>query len=129
MIVNLQERIQHDKAVLKHTDRSKTRAFHYRDLRKAVAGLRHFLGLLGPVSDWYCIHGYEGSWRDTGDPYWGGLQMDKSFMRAYGPDMLHAYHGYANVWLPLDQIIVAERARRSRGFFPWPNTAHYCHLI
>jgi hypothetical protein len=24
---------------------------------------------------WECIHGGEGSWGDTGDPYWGGLQM------------------------------------------------------
>src|SRR5204862_425389 len=26
---------------------------------------------------WLCIHRYEGSWRDSGDPYWGGLQRDR----------------------------------------------------
>jgi len=32
---------------------------------------------------WLCIHRYEGSWRDSGDPYWGGLQMDRGFMHSY----------------------------------------------
>src|SRR5262245_37720267 len=37
------------------------------------------------MSAWMCIDRYEGSWTDSGDPYWGGLQMDQSFMTAYAP--------------------------------------------
>jgi len=56
--------------------------------------------------------------------------MDRSFMQSYGSDMIRKYGGYANVWSPLDQMIVAERAYRAgRGFYPWPNTARYCGLI
>ena len=78
---------------------------------------------------WLCIHRFEGSWGDPGDPYWGGLQMNRSFMRSYATrDLLR--RGWANRWTPLEQMWVAERAHRSgRGFFPWPNTAHYCNLI
>ena len=78
---------------------------------------------------WLCIHRYEGSWWDSGDPYWGGLQMDRSFMRAYAPPAL-LRRGWANRWTPLEQMWVAERAHRSgRGFSPWPNTARACNLI
>jgi len=78
---------------------------------------------------WLCIHHYEGSWRDSGDPYWGGLQMDRGFMHSYAaPDLLR--RGLANSWSPLEQMWVAERAYRSgRGFYPWPNTARNCGLI
>jgi len=31
---------------------------------------------------WLWIHRFEGSWADSGDPYWGGLPMDRSFIRA-----------------------------------------------
>ena len=78
---------------------------------------------------WLCIHHYEGSWTDTGDPYWGGLQMDRGFMYSYGRDMLRRYGGFANRWPPLAQMWVAERAWRTRGFYPWPNTARMCGLI
>lgn len=78
---------------------------------------------------WLCIHRYEGSWRDSGDPYWGGLQMDRGFMRAYAPELL-LRRGLANRWTPLEQMWVAERALRSgRGFYPWPNTARLCGLL
>lgn len=78
---------------------------------------------------WLCIHRYEGSWADSGDPYWGGLQMDRGFMYTYAPRVL-LRRGFANQWTPLEQMWVAERAHRSgRGFYPWPNTARYCGLI
>jgi hypothetical protein len=78
---------------------------------------------------WLCIHRYEGSWRDPGAPYYGGLQMDLSFQRHYGARLLQT-KGTADHWLPLEQIWVAERAHRSgRGFYPWPNTARACGLI
>lgn len=77
---------------------------------------------------WVCIHGHEADWQDADDPYWGGLQMDRGFMLAYGRDAMARHHGgWADTWTPAEQIVVAERAYRSgRGFGPWPNTAHYC---
>lgn len=81
------------------------------------------------LSAWLCIHRYEGSWTDPNPPYYGGLQMDMSFMQAYGGQLLRT-KGTADHWTPLEQIWVAERAYRSgRGFYPWPNTARGCGLI
>lgn len=83
---------------------------------------------------WLCIHRYERhpaqGWRTrTGNGYYGGLQMDLSFQRAYGQELLRR-KGTADNWTPLEQMWVAERAYRSgRGFYPWPNTARSCGLI
>jgi hypothetical protein len=78
---------------------------------------------------WRCIQRHEGPWRDAWDPYWGGLQMDRSFMLAYAPRYL-LRRGWANRWSPVEQMWVAERAYRAgRGFYPWPNTARACGLI
>jgi hypothetical protein len=77
---------------------------------------------------WLCIHRFEGSWRDSGDPYWGGLQMDRGFMLRYAPRLL-LRRGWANQWSPLEQMWVAEHALRGRGFMPWPNSARYCGLL
>jgi hypothetical protein len=74
---------------------------------------------------WLCIHRYEGSWADPGSPYWGGLQMDLSFQQTYGGWLLQ-HKGTADHWSALEQIWVAVRAARSRGFSPWPNTARSC---
>jgi hypothetical protein len=75
-----------------------------------------------------CIHHFEGSWTDGSGPYYGGLQMDLGFQAAYGRQLLRT-KGTADHWTPLEQIWVAERAARSRGFYPWPNTARFCGLI
>ena len=81
------------------------------------------------LTDWMCIHRYEGSWTDPNGPYYGGLQMDMSFMQAYGGELLRL-KGTADHWTSLEQVWVAERAYRSgRGFYPWPNTARWCGLI
>ena len=78
---------------------------------------------------WRCIQRYEGSWRDDGAPYYGGLQMDLSFQRAYGSHLLRR-KGTAEKWTPVEQMWVAERAYKAgRGFYPWPNTARACGLI
>jgi resuscitation-promoting factor RpfB len=83
---------------------------------------------------WMCIHRYErhpgqGWATHTGNGYYGGLQMDISFQRAYGPELLRR-KGTADKWTAIEQMWVAERAYRSgRGFYPWPNTARYCGLI
>ena len=78
---------------------------------------------------WTCIQRYEGAWTDPHPPYFGGLQMDLSFQRAYGGDLLRR-KGTADRWTPVEQMWVAERAYRSgRGFYPWPHTARVCGLL
>lgn len=83
---------------------------------------------------WQCIHRYERNptqgWKThTGNGYYGGLQMDLSFQRSYGPKLLRN-KGTADNWTWYEQMWVAERAHHSgRGFYPWPNTARYCGLI
>jgi Transglycosylase-like domain len=101
--------------------------------RKAGARKRQAYGL-PRMTAWLCIHRYERhasqGWRtNTGNGFYGGLQMDISFQRAYGPDLLRS-KGTADRWLPIEQIWVAERAYRSgRGFYPWPSTARSCGLM
>jgi hypothetical protein len=75
-----------------------------------------------------CIHHYEGSWTDAGGPYYGGLQMDLGFQGTYAPHLLRT-KGTADHWTPLEQIWTAEKAAKSRGFNPWPNTARFCGLL
>jgi len=81
-------------------------------------------------SGFMCIHRYEGAWNaNTGNGYYGGLQMDYTFMHAYGSEFLRAY-GTADRWPPAVQIAVAMRAYLSgRGFYPWPNSARLCGLL
>ncbi len=79
---------------------------------------------------WLCIHRHEGAWNaNTGNGYYGGLQMDIAFQARYGRALLRR-KGTADRWLPIEQIWVAERAYRDgRGFTPWPNTARRCGLL
>jgi hypothetical protein len=94
------------------------RSKHAHQRAKHPPHLRQFL----------CIHRYEARWTDTGAPYYGGLQMDVSFQQSYG-GWLYVRKGTADHWSPLEQIWTAEKALKSRGFWPWPNTARYCGLI
>jgi hypothetical protein len=83
------------------------------------------------LSAWLCIHRHEGPWNAaTGNGYYGGLQMDATFMGMYGASLV-LLKGYANNWTPLEQIWVAVNAafRHGRGFHPWPKTARMCGLI
>jgi hypothetical protein len=75
-----------------------------------------------------CIHRYEGSWRDGSAPYYGGLQMDVGFQQTYG-GWLFRTKGTADHWAPLEQIWTAEKALRTRGFWPWPSTARLCGAL
>jgi hypothetical protein len=106
---------------------------------------------VGSVPAWLCIHNGtpvaggrpgtagsgEGAWNDAGDPYWGGLQMDRSFMASYGADFIAEHRGQgwgglglADSWTPREQMVAAERARASgRGYAPWPLTARRCGLL
>jgi len=79
-------------------------------------------------TQWLCIHHHEGAWKDPSAPYYGGLQMDIEFQQTYGRTLLQA-KGTADHWSPLEQMWVAERAYKTRGFWPWPNTARYCGLL
>jgi hypothetical protein len=80
-------------------------------------------------SEWRCIHRFEGPWTDPNSPYYGGLQMDLGFQRAYGPELLRR-KGTADHWAPYEQMWIAERALRAgRGFYPWPLAARRCGLI
>lgn len=87
------------------------------------------------VPDWlrsafYCIHRYEGAWNaNTGNGYYGGLQMDLQFQSLYGSDFMRQW-GTADNWPVWAQMQAAIRAYQSgRGFYPWPNTARACGLI
>ena len=78
---------------------------------------------------WLCIQSYEGRWNDPNAPYYGGLQMDLQFQRAYGRYLLRR-KGTANRWSPEEQMWTAEKAfRAGRGFYPWPVSARRCGLI
>jgi hypothetical protein len=72
---------------------------------------------------------HHGKWAaNTGNGYYGGLQMDLSFQRTYGGNLL-ATKGTANNWTMLEQMWAAERAYSSgRGFGPWPNTRKSCGI-
>lgn len=82
------------------------------------------------ADDFNCIHRYEGAWTsNTGNGYYGGLQMDLEFQRLYGADFL-ARFGTADSWPSWAQLQAAARAYAAgRGFGPWPNTARACGLI
>lgn len=64
----------------------------------------------------------------TGNGYYGGLQMDRSFQQTYAPG-LYRTKGTADNWTPEEQMRAAGRAIRTRGFTPWPNTARMCGLL
>jgi len=80
------------------------------------------------LADWMCIHHWEGAWNDRGGLYWGGLQMSITFQERYG-GWIYKRKGTADHWTPLEQIWTAENALKTRGFWPWPNTARMCGLI
>jgi hypothetical protein len=83
---------------------------------------------------WLCLYRHERhprhGWRtNTGNGFYGGLQMDRRFMAMYGARLLRE-KGPAHRWSPLEQMWVGERALRAgRGFHPWPNSGRACGLI
>ena len=84
-----------------------------------------------------CIHRYEGSWRaNTGNGYYGGLQMDREFQQTFGWIRIHGSRmqfisqwGYAHNWPVWAQLQTGRNGYRARGWYPWPNTARICGLI
>jgi hypothetical protein len=115
------------------TDRETLRLWQRRSAFAAVDIARHSLDATIPPSlnaSFVCIHHYEGAWNaNTGNGYYGGLQMDIVFQGRYGADFLRLW-GTADNWPPWAQLQAAVRAYQSgRGFYPWPNTARACGLI
>lgn len=106
---------------------AKTRSA-YLEMLAEIKRQRQSEGALTP--DWACIHSYEGAWNaNTGNGYYGGLQMDYNFMSKYGPEFL-ANWGTADNWPVYAQVTAANRAKNSgRGYWPWPNTARLCGLL
>ncbi len=74
-----------------------------------------------------CIHSHEGSWTAVSwsGPYYGGLQMDRSFMQHYGAAYLSRF-GDARHWPPALQVAAAYRAVHAVGYSPWPSSAAVC---
>jgi hypothetical protein len=115
------------------TDRATLRLWQARSARAALAVAQHAgpaaipAGLRGAF---FCIHRYEGAWgSNTGNGYYGGLQMDLQFQGLYGPEFLRRW-GTADNWPVWAQLQAAVRAYESgRGFGPWPNTARACGLL
>jgi hypothetical protein len=116
------------KVKLAHCRASKWLRSELEKLRPRPIVYSTYQGLPPHYSAWLCIHKYEGSWTDSGDPYWGGLQMDRNFMETFASRSLLS-RGWANSWTPLEQMWVAEKAYNESGFHRWPNTARYCGLL
>ena len=105
------------------------RLWLYRAWRLRAARARHRAHHPPHLAEWLCIHRLEGSWTDPNSPYYGGLQMDISFQRIYGPSLLRR-KGTADHWAPYEQMWIAERAvEAARGFYPWPLAARRCGLL
>ncbi len=63
-----------------------------------------------------------GNWSiNTGNGYYGGLQMDMSFWRTYG----NSVASRPDLASKAEQINAAERAYSSRGLSPWPTCGKY----
>jgi hypothetical protein len=101
----------------------------YRDYRSHTSYYRYLRSARLPGL--MCIHSHEGAWNSYNPAgYYGGLQMDWTFMRTYGWDMLQKYHWHdARYWSPADQLAVASRAVAHRGYWPWASSAAACGLL
>lgn len=93
-------------------------------------GALHYSG--DHAAMWECIHSLEGAWTaNTGNGYYGGLQMGMGFMEAYAPDLL-AEKGTADHWTPDEQVAVAEAAWATNGYYlgwlysQWPISGPAC---
>ena len=74
-------------------------------------------------SMWECIHSKEGAWNaNTGNGYYGGLQMTSGWGGVSRPDLLS----------PSEQMALAERLYAANGYSlawirqQWPNTSWGC---
>jgi hypothetical protein len=115
------------------TDRATLRLWQEREAAAAVLVSRHGVrqaSIAAWLNDAFlCIHHFEGAWTsNTGNGYYGGLQMDRRFMVTYGRDFVGRW-GTADNWPVWAQLETAARSYPVRGFTPWPNTARACGLL
>jgi len=91
-----------------------------------------YRGDVSTHSPFGCIHSHEGNWSDSGDPHWGGLQMDRGFQSTYGSEYMRLW-GLSNDWPIWAQVVAGYRAYhgyhgyRARSYGPW-STAGACGL-
>jgi hypothetical protein len=115
-------------------DKATLRLWQQRSASAAIAVAQHAVRRAqiesGLLQSLLCIHRFEGAWNsNTGNGYYGGLQMDRRFMLHYGAKFV-ARWGTADRWPAWAQLETAARAHASgRGFTPWPNTARICGLL
>lgn len=100
---------------------------------RTIRRLRSELGRSGPSWVWLaaadCVHKREGAWdANTGNGYFGGMQADMAFQRAYGWYYLVRW-GTADRWPWWAQLHMAYNGWAARGWQPWPNTARRCGLL
>jgi hypothetical protein len=113
------------------TARATLRLWQRRSASAALVVSQHGPAIPAALHDSFlCIHRFEGAWdSNTGNGYYGGLQLDRSFQSLYGPEFLDRF-GTADHWPVWAQLEAAVRAYQSgRGFTPWPNTARVCGLL
>jgi len=81
------------------------------------------------LTELMCIHHHEGRWTsNTGNGYYGGLQMNIKFQLTFGSAFFGRW-GTADNWPIWAQVVVARRAySNGLGFTPWPNTSRACGL-
>lgn len=75
---------------------------------------------------WDCIARYEsgGNWSiDTGNHYYGGLQILQSTWAGYGG---LSYAPRADLATPAQQVAVAEKILAAAGWGQWPSTSRRC---
>jgi hypothetical protein len=97
--------------------------------RRAAAYWDVLSGRSGVYQALLCIHRHEGAWTaySAAGPYYGGLQMDESFMAHWGSEYL-ALFGDARHWPHGLQVAAAYRAVRQLGYSPWPVSSQACGL-
>lgn len=132
---NPQVRLHHARTALLWIDKHENRFKSKRQLTNTREG-HEWLFLasfdrLGYLDPFMCIFHKEKKpgqeWAtNTGNGYYGGLQMDLDFQGTYGPEYLKRW-GTANNWPSWAQLHAGYRAVVSgRGFGPWPNTRIGC---
>ena len=109
--------------------RTTWKRYHFRATHRSSRCFTDQLWTWYRTSGAACVKSQEGAWTsNTGNGYYGGFQADMDFQRAYGAEYLKR-KGTANNWLPIEQIHMAYRGWRARGWHPWPNTARECGLL
>ena len=123
------ERVDRSPAFLRwelHLWQRRAQTYHRLLIRRADVSHPTVSSSTGIYAALLCIHRYEGAWNDdTGNGYYGGLQMSPGFMEAYGSEFVRRY-GVASNWPPAVQLEVAYRAVESVGYSPWPSTRVAC---